>query len=64
VENNNRGNQGKEAMKHRSTQFGVRKNPDSQRVHGLRLTVDSSSQSKPSPQAESFGLPSAGGYDL
>lgn len=28
-------------MKHRSTQFGVRKNPDSPRVHGLRLTVDS-----------------------
>jgi len=51
-------------MKHRNTQFGVHKNPDSQRVHGLRLTVDSSSQSKPSPQAESFGLPSAGGYDL
>ncbi len=62
-------------MKHRNTQFGVRKNPDSPRVHGLRLTVDSSplkpgcqtgnsSQSKQSPQAESFGLPSAGGYDL
>ena len=28
-------------MKHRSTQLGVRKNPDSPRVHGLRLTVDS-----------------------
>jgi hypothetical protein len=26
-------------MKHRSTQFGVRKNPDSQRVHGLRLVA-------------------------
>jgi len=57
-----RENQGKEAMKHRSTQLGVRKNPDSPRVHGLRLTVDSSplkpgsqtgnsSQSKPSPSA-------------
>ena len=62
-------------MKHRNTQFGVRKNPDSPRVHGLRLTVDSSplkpgsktgnsSRSKPSPQVERFGLPSAGGYDL
>jgi excisionase family DNA binding protein len=70
VENNNRGNQGKDAMKHRSTQFGVRKNPDSPRVHGLRLTVDSSSlrsgsqtgnssESKPSPEAERFGLPFA-----
>src|SRR5437667_4301685 len=68
VKNNNRGNQGKEAMKHRNSQFGVRKNPDSPRVHGLRLTVDSSSlrsgsqtgnssESKPSPQAERFGLP-------
>ena len=28
-------------MKHRSTQFGSRKNPDSTRVHGLRLKVDS-----------------------
>jgi excisionase family DNA binding protein len=28
-------------MKHRTTQVGVRKNPDSPRVHGLRLTVDS-----------------------
>src|SRR5256885_15350804 len=70
VENKNRGNQGKEAMKHRNTQFGVRKNPDSPRVHGLRLTVDSSplkpgsqtgnsSESKPSPQVERFGLPFA-----
>jgi hypothetical protein len=58
------GTKDKDAMKHRNTQFGVRKNPDSPRVHGLRLTVDSSSQSKPSLQAESFGLPSAGGYDL
>jgi excisionase family DNA binding protein len=33
------GNLGKEAMKHRSTQFGVRKNPDSQRVHGSRISV-------------------------
>src|SRR2546425_11896542 len=45
VENNNRGNQGKEAMKHRSTQFGARKNPDSPRVHGLCLTVSSSPES-------------------
>jgi hypothetical protein len=51
-------------MKHRNTQFGVRKNPDSHRVHGLRLTVDSSPQSKPSPQARRLGLPSAGAYDL
>ena len=62
-------------MKHRNTQFGVRKNPDSPRVHGLRFTVDSatlrsgsqtgnSSESKQSPQAERFGWPSAGGYDL
>jgi hypothetical protein len=62
-------------MKHRSTQLGMRKNPDSPRVHGLRLTVDSSSlrsgsqtgnssESKQSPQAERFGLPSAGGYEL
>src|SRR5438132_6774889 len=41
-------------MKHRSTQFGARKNPDSPRVHGLRLsatgkeTVDS---------AEVFSVP-------
>jgi len=35
VENNNLGTKDKEAMKHRSTQLGVRKNPDSQRVHGL-----------------------------
>ena len=28
-------------MKHRSIQLGARKNPDSSRVHGLRLTVDS-----------------------
>jgi excisionase family DNA binding protein len=27
-------------MKHRSIQLGVRKNPDSSRVHGLRLKVD------------------------
>lgn len=65
-----RGNQGKEVMKHRSAQLGVRKNPDSPRVHGLRLAVNSSSlrsesqpgnssQSKPSPSAERFGLPFA-----
>jgi len=62
-------------MKHRITQFGVCKNPDSPRVHGLRLTVDpsslrsgsqtgNSSESKQSPQVGRFGLPSAGGYDL
>ena len=28
-------------MKHRDAQFGVRKNPDSPRVHGLRLTANS-----------------------
>lgn len=33
-------------MKHRSTQLGARKNPDSQRVHGLRLTVSPSARSK------------------
>jgi excisionase family DNA binding protein len=32
-------------MKHRSTQFGVRKNPDSARVHGLRLAMKSPSTS-------------------
>ncbi len=30
-------------MKHRSVQLGVRKNPDSPRVHGLRVTVKSQS---------------------
>lgn len=47
-------------MKHRSTQFGARKNPDSPRVHGLRLRVNSSPlrtqtqnalEGKPSPPA-------------
>lgn len=53
-------------MKHGSIQLGAPKNPDSLRVHGLRLTVDSSSlrsgnhsaisgESKPMPPAE--GLP-------
>jgi len=49
-------------MKHRSTQIGVRKNPDSPRVHGLRFaTISASSEqtsqhsvgdepSPPSPQ--------------
>jgi excisionase family DNA binding protein len=36
-------------MKSRPTQFGVRKNPDSQRVHGLRLAVN------PSPKQEPIG---------
>src|ERR1700693_4102051 len=31
-------------MKHRSTQLGVRKNPDSPRVHGLRLSPNLSSE--------------------
>src|SRR5208282_2398368 len=31
-------------MKPRNTQSGVRKNPDSPRVHGLRLSVNPSSQ--------------------
>ena len=30
-------------MKQRIAQLGMRKNPDSPRVHGLRLSVDSSS---------------------
>ena len=30
-------------MKHHTTQLGARKNPDSPRVHGLRLAVNSSS---------------------
>ena len=30
-------------MKQRTTQLGVRKNPDSSRVHGLCLPLDSSS---------------------
>jgi hypothetical protein len=62
-------------MKHRSIQLGVRKNPDSPRVHGLRLTLNSSwvspesqtgnfSEDKRSPQVERFGLPSAGDDDL
>ncbi len=32
-------------MKHRSTQLAARKNPDSPRVHGLRLSASSSSES-------------------
>ena len=32
-------------MKHRTTQPGARKNPDSPRVHGLRLAVNPSSTS-------------------
>ena len=34
-------------MKPRDLQFGVRKNPDSQGVHGLRLTLNSSSKEQP-----------------
>ena len=33
----------KNQMKHHSTQFGVRKNPDSERAHGLRLAMNPSS---------------------
>jgi hypothetical protein len=62
-------------MKQRGTQFDPRKNPASPRVHGSRLAVNSSSlrsatqtanssESKPSPQVERFGLPSAEGYHL
>lgn len=62
-------------MKHRSTQFGARKNPDSPRVHGLRFAVDTSSlrserlsrisqQGKSSPPAspavEALNLSTAG----
>lgn len=58
-------------MKHHSAQVGVRKNPDSPRVHGLRLTVNAQSlrsgsqignspESKSSPPpAERLGLPLA-----
>jgi excisionase family DNA binding protein len=34
-------------MKPCNFQFGVRKNPDSQRVHGLRLALNSSSEEQP-----------------
>jgi excisionase family DNA binding protein len=34
-------------MKPRDLQFGVRKNPDSPRVHGLRLAVNSSPKEQP-----------------
>jgi len=37
-------------MRSRPTQFGARKNPDSQRVHGLRLAVN------PSPKQQAIGL--------
>ncbi len=55
--------QGKGAMKHRSTQLGVCKNPDSPRVHGLRLSVNSSSLESvrgfqnPHDQTEAFSSP-------
>jgi excisionase family DNA binding protein len=38
-------------MKHRNAQFGVRKNPDSPRVHGSRLRVNSV-PNQPQEQAE------------
>src|SRR5487761_295621 len=60
-------------MKHRNTQPGARKNPDSPRVHGLRLAVNSSSlesvtdfenlyeqaeaSASPSREAEVFDVP-------
>ncbi len=50
-------------MKHRSIQLGARKNPDSLRVHGLRLAVNSSSlesvkrTEKPHDQAEASSPP-------
>jgi excisionase family DNA binding protein len=34
-------------MRSRPTQFGVRKSPDSPRVHGLRLALNSSSKEQP-----------------
>jgi excisionase family DNA binding protein len=34
-------------MKPRDLQFGMRKNPDSSRVHGLRLAMNSSSKEQP-----------------
>jgi excisionase family DNA binding protein len=37
-------------MKPRDLQFGVRKNPDSPRVHGLRLALNSSSKAQPNGQ--------------
>jgi excisionase family DNA binding protein len=37
-------------MKQRGTQLGVRKIPDSPRVHGLRLAVNSSRQSARKPE--------------
>lgn len=38
-------------MKPRTAQFGARKNPDSSRVHGLRLAADSST---PDTQTQEF----------
>jgi excisionase family DNA binding protein len=49
-------------MKPRDPQFDVRKNPDSPRVHGLRLTVNSSSlgsEGQTGNSSERFGLPFA-----
>jgi excisionase family DNA binding protein len=50
-------------MKHRTTQPGVRKNPDSARAHGLRLAVNSASPEsvrrteRPHDQAEESSPP-------
>jgi len=46
-------------MKQRSTQLGVRKNPDSLRVHGLRRAVDSSIDLNEIRQAPEQIIPSA-----
>jgi excisionase family DNA binding protein len=48
-------------MKFRPTQFGVRKNPDSPRVHGLRLAVSSlpTKESKESQKMRKHALPTA-----
>ncbi|MHB8755109.1 MAG: helix-turn-helix domain-containing protein [Candidatus Acidiferrales bacterium] len=42
-------------MKPRTAQLGARKNPDSPRVHGLRLTVNSSSRSDPQTRDSQAG---------
>ena len=42
-------------MNRRSTQFGVRKNPDSQRVHGLRLAIENRFRSMPAEDVNPRG---------
>ncbi|MHB8412921.1 MAG: helix-turn-helix domain-containing protein [Candidatus Acidiferrales bacterium] len=67
AEYESKGEVGESQMKPRTAQFGARKNPDSPRVHGLRLTANPSSlkseelpgnaeQKTGSPPAERFGL--------